>query len=262
MQDRRNRNGPKALTARLEGLAEPAVGAAEKPTAAADDDGESRWASPGAKRGLGPAGPSSRRARKGTAPVRPVLAEGMLKLMLILLAFFVFLHSRSELSQERVAPILDSLALRFAATLATGSEDAARATALHLDPGIRLRRRVVGHLPISAGEVEVPGALLAFDLDETSLFAPDSALIVRDRLVLLHRLAHALGEHEAGLGSVLVVTTGWPDEATTLTAARLRTLEGIFADTALATRRVRLGVAKLPAGIWRFSIRTGHGHAT
>jgi hypothetical protein len=259
--DRRSRNGPEALDPRLEGLAELAVGEAEKSTVAADDDGESLCAFPGARRGLGPASPSSRRARHGRAPGRPVLAEGMLKLMLILLAFFVFLHSRSELSQERVAPILDSLALRFASTVATGSDDAARATALHLDPGILLRRRVVGHLPISAGEVEVPGALLAFDLDETSLFAPETALIVRDRLVLLHRLAHALDQHEAGPGSVLVVTTGWPDAATPLTAARLRTLEAIFADTTLAASRVRLGVATLPAGIWRFSIRAAHGQA-
>jgi hypothetical protein len=251
VQDRRNRNGPEALAAGLEQFAEPAVGAAAKTTAAADDDGENFFR----------ASLRTRQARRGTVPGRPVLAEGMLKLMLILLAFFVFLHSRSELSQERVAPILDSLALRFASTVATGSEDAARAMALHLDPGIHLRRRVVGHLPISAGEVEVPGALLAFDLDETTLFAPETALIVRDRLVLLHRLAHALGEHEAGRDNVLVVTTDWPEEATTLTAARLRTLEAIFADTALEPSRVRLGVANLPAGIWRFSIRAGHGHA-
>ncbi len=237
------------------------MGEAEQPTAAADDDSESMWASPKVGRGRGPAGFSSRRARKNLARERPVLAEGMLKLMLILLAFFVFLHSRSELSQDRVDPILDSLALRFASTVATGSDEAARATALHVDPGIHLRRRVVSHLPISAGEVEVPGALLAFDLDEATLFEPETALIVRDRLVLLHRLAQALSEHEVGRGSVLVVTTGWPDEATTLTATRLRTLESIFADTALATSRVRLGVANLPAGIWRFSIRAGHGHA-
>lgn len=249
------------LAPRRQGLGEAVPGEAEQPTTAADDAGDSGSASLRARCGLGPAGSWSRRARKATTQDRQVLAEGMLKLMLILLAFFVFLHSRSELSQERVTPILDSLALRFASAVATGSEDAARATALHLDPRLHLRRRVVGHLPISAGLVEVPGALLAFELDETALFAPETASIVRDRLVLLHRVAHALGEHEAGRGSVLVITTGWPDAATTLTAARLRTLEAVFADTALATSRVRLGVATLPRGIWRFTIRADHGHA-
>jgi hypothetical protein len=201
------------------------------------------------------------RAREDSRPSRPVLADGMLKLMLILLAFFVFLHSRSELSLERSAPILDSLALRFAATIETASADAARSTALHLDPTTHFRRRLVGHLPISAGPVEVAGALLAFDLVETALFEPASAEIVRDRLVLLHRLAQALGEHEAGQGSQLVITTAWPDADSRLAAARLRTLEAIFADTPLDPSRLRLGLAGLPEGIWRFAIRADHGHA-
>ena len=213
---------------------------------------------------LGP--PHWRRARRlrgraATAPSRPVLAEGMLKLMLILLAFFVFLHSRSEPSLERSAPILDSLALRFAASLELSSGAAASATALQLDPATYFRRRLVGHLPISAGPVEVPGALLAFELDEAALFAFESSTIVRERLVLLHRLAQALGEHEAGLGSVLVVTTAWPDDDPLLVAARLRTLDAIFAGAPLDPDRLRLGLGRLPAGIWRFAIRLDHEHA-
>ncbi len=199
------------------------------------------------------------RVRRPAAP--SVMAEGMLKLMLILLAFFVFLHSRSEVSAERVAPILDSLALRFAATVEADSEAVARATALQLDPGTQIRRRLVGHLPISAGEIEMPGALLAFELDEAALFLPQTAEIVRERLVLLHRLARALGEDGGGRGHVLVVTTGWPDETLSLTGARLRTLERIFADSALELHRLRLGVGNLPYGTWRFAIRAGEGHA-
>lgn len=185
----------------------------------------------------------------------------MLKLMLILLAFFILLHSRSELSAERVAPILDSLALRFASTVEASGELAARSTARELDPRTSIRRRLLGHLPITAGEVEVPGALLAFDLHEAALFAPQSAQIVRDRLVLVHRLAQALSERAAGRQSVLVVTTRWPGETDALTGARLRKLEAIFADTPLELHRLGLGVATLPEGIWRFTIRAVEGHA-
>ena len=189
------------------------------------------------------------------------MADGILKLMLILLAFFIFLHSRSELSAERVAPILDSLALRFASTVEADGETASRSTARQFDPRTHIRRRLLGHLPISAGEVEAPGALLAFDLHEAALFAPQSPAIVRDRLVLLHRLAQALGEHEAGRQSVLVVTTSWPEGSVSLAAGRLHQLQAIFADTPLEPHRLRLGVATLPDGIWRFAIRAVDSHA-
>jgi len=181
--------------------------------------------------------------------------------MLILLAFFIFLHSRSELNAERVAPILDSLALRFAASVEAGGETATSPAARQLDPRIHIRRQLLGHLPITAGEVEVSGALLAFDLHEAALFAPETAEILRDRLVLVHRLAQALSAHEAGRQGVLVVTTRWPDETAALTAARLRKLEAIFADTPLEVDRLRLGVAPLPEGIWRFAIHAVAGYA-
>lgn len=192
---------------------------------------------------------------------RPAFSDGMLKLMLILLAFFIFLHSRSELSAERAAPILDSLALRFASSVEAGGETAARARARQLDPRTHIRRRLLGHLPITAGEVEVAGALLAFDLHEAALFAAESEEIVRDRLVFIHRLAQALSEHPAGRQSLLVVTTRWPDETTPLTSARFSRLAEIFGDTQLELHRLRLGVAKLPEGIWRFAIRAVDGHA-
>lgn len=185
----------------------------------------------------------------------------MLKLMLILLAFFVLLHSRSEPSLERSAPILDSLALRFAATTEQLGDETLSIAARAFDPATLLRRRLVGHLPISGGPVEVPGALFAFDLDEAALFAPAGAAIVRDRLVLFHRLGSALAEHDAGRASVLVITTTWPAATSTLTAARLRTLEAVFADTALEPARLRLGLSGLPDGIWRFAIRAGDEHA-
>jgi hypothetical protein len=191
----------------------------------------------------------------------PKGADGMLKLMLILLAFFVLLHSRSEPSLERSEPILDSLALRFAATTEPSGDETVKIAAREFDPATTLRRRLVGHLPISAGPVEVPGALLAFDLDETALFAPEAAAIVRDRLVLLHRLGNALAEPAAGRETVLVITTTWPAATTTLTAARLRTLQAVFADTALEPTRLRLGLSGLPEGTWRFAIRAGDEHA-
>lgn len=259
MQDQDGRPGPRPMTptasARTGSATEEVI---EEPRKA--DEMEARLWALSARHGSRRIA-RSQSATASTLPGQSAMAHGMLKLMLILLAFFILLHSRSEISAERVVPILDSLALRFASTMDAGGETAARSTARHLDPRIHVRRRLLGHLPISAAEVEIAGALFAFDLHETALFAPQSAEIVRDRLVLLHRLAQALGKHEAGQQSVLVVTTQWPNEAAPLTVARLSKLEATFADTPLELHRVGLGVAPLPDGIWRFAIRAGESHA-
>lgn len=262
MPDRRDRNGPNALAPGREMPTGP-VSVEPAPSAStASEAGSGRRSPARPRRDRGHVATVSRPTRWPEAADRPIFADGMLKLMLILLAFFVFLHSRSEPSAQRSAPILDSLALRFASAADPSREAAARAAALDVDPGIQLRRRLVGHLPISAGEVEVPGSLLAFDLHETALFQQDTAEILRVRMVLLRRLADALGESRAGRDKTLVVTTGWPEETTSLTAARLSTLEAVFADATSATRRLELGLATLPAGIWRFSIRAGQDHAS
>ncbi len=194
--------------------------------------------------------------RRTPPPAVPVLADGMLKLMLILLAFFVFLHSRSEISERKVAPILDSLALRFAAT--ASADDPALATlALGADPAAELRRRLFGHLPISAAAVAVPGALVAFDLDEAALFEPGGQAVRRERLVLLHRVAAALAGAAKAPAPLLTVTTAWPDAAGEPVVGRMAALAAIFADTPQAESRLRLGFADLPAGRWRFVIRAG-----
>lgn len=259
MQDREGQAGSRPVTATAVARTESVTAEATPRPPTVEEMATRHRLSPTRLGGRG--FPWSQPAATHSLAAQPAMADGMLKLMLILLAFFIFLHSRSEVSAERVAPILDSLALRFASTVAADDETASRSTARQFDPRTHIRRRLLGHLPITAGEVEVPGALLAFDLHEAALFAPQSAAIVRDRLVLLHRLAQALGEHEAGRQSVLVVTTRWPDGSASLTAGRLRQLEAIFADTPLEPHRLRLGVATLPDGIWRFAIRAVDGHA-
>jgi hypothetical protein len=242
--------------ATLESGQEPVPGAAADPPGLGDASPPEDAAARGTGRRCGAARERDRRAAS-----LPRSADGMLKLMLILLAFFVLLHSRSEPSLERSVPILDSLALRFAAKTEPSGDETVNIAASVFDPATAVRRRLVGHLPISAGPVEVPGALFAFDLDETALFAPQGAAIVRDRLVLLHRLGNALAEPDAGRSSVLVVTTAWPEQTSMLTAARLRTLQAVFADTALEPARLRLGLSGLPNGTWRFAIRAGDEHA-
>lgn len=173
--------------------------------------------------------------------------------MLILLAFFVFLHSRSEFAERKVAPILDSLALRFAAAGPwQGAADAA-AVAWRGEPVRQLRRRLLGHLPVSAAIVEVPGALVAFDLAAAALFAADDEAVARDRLVLLHRLAAAV----AASGTTLAVITAWPDDAADLAAstAQFSALLASFDATPLPVAQLRFGFADLPAGSWRFVVR-------
>lgn len=193
--------------------------------------------------------------RSGSPPPRPVLADGMLKLMLILLACFVFLHSRSEFVERKVAPILDSLALRFAATAPADELSAAAALAARGDPLVQLRRRLLGHLPISAAPVQVPGVLLAFDLDESLLFEGDADAVARERLVLLRRITAALAAAAPAPSMELAVTTAWPEDGFTSPVGRFAALETVLADTPVAAARVRLGFGDLPAGHWRFAIR-------
>ena len=187
---------------------------------------------------------------------RPVLADGMLKLMLILLAFFVFLHSRSDFAERKVTPILDSLALRFAATIPQDGFAEAAALAMRGDPGAQLRRRLLGHLPISAAAIEVPGALVAFELDETALFEPHGGAVLRERLVLLHRVMAAIAAGTTEQASQLAVTTAWPNGETEQVTSRLGALLATFAQTPAALAQTRLGFADLPPGRWRFVIRS------
>jgi hypothetical protein len=195
--------------------------------------------------------------RSGAPPPRPALADGMLKLMLILLAIFVFLHSRSEFAERKVAPILDSLALRFAAATVADELSVAEALAVRGDPVIQLRRRLLGHLPISAAPVALPGALLAFDLDAASLFEGGADAVARERLVLLRRLAVALAAGSAESPTALAVTTAWPAGDLASVSGRFAALEALFADTPGAVERLRLGFGDLPADRWRFVIRRG-----
>jgi hypothetical protein len=180
----------------------------------------------------------------------------MLKLVLILLAFFVFLFSRSEFAERKVAPILDSLALRFAAPVTADGFAGIDAVARRGDPATLLRRRVLGHLPISAAPVEAPGAIIAFDLAEQTLFDIDRPSVARDRLVLLHRLAGAVAGDNETLPARLIVTTAWPPDGGEAAGDRFDALRAVFDDTALPIERLRFGFANLPPATWRFAIRS------
>lgn len=188
----------------------------------------------------------------------------MLKLMLILLAFFVHLHGRSEPSDDRAAPVLHSLAARFAGLPTTegGVLSAPAGTALGWQAD--LRRRLIGHLPITASPLEAAGDLLGFDLPDESLFEQRDGSVRRDRRVLLHRLAAALDAEAMDQALVLVVTTAGPaaggwQGAAAVPLRRLQALATVLRAAGLAPSRLRLGFAHLPDGIWRFAIRSELG---
>jgi hypothetical protein len=198
-----------------------------------------------------------RRARRAAAANSTlVLADGTLKLMLILVAFFVYLHSRSSFDENRVAPILESLAVRFAP--ATGAAGSALEVAAHrIDPATRLRRRLLAHLPVSAASVEVAGALVAFDIAAADLFAGDTDALQRERLVFLHRLGAALAGSDAGRGALLVVSTGAPPEADALSTRRFAAIARVLGDAGATGDRLRYGFNGLAPDLWRFSVRSG-----
>jgi hypothetical protein len=180
----------------------------------------------------------------------------MLKLMLILLAFFVFLVSRSEVAERKVAPILESLALRFAAPVSGDGFAGIAAVASRGDPAVLLRRHVLGHLPVSATPVESSGAIIAFDLPTRSLFEGGRQTIARDRRVLLHRLAEAVAGENAASRSRLVVLTAWPQDDGEAARARFDALQAVLGDASLPVEQLRFGFAHLPADMWRFVIRS------
>jgi hypothetical protein len=180
----------------------------------------------------------------------------MLKLMLILLAFFVFLVSRSEFAERKVAPILDSLALRFAAPVSSDGFVGIASVAPRGDPAALLRRHVLGHLPVSAAPVATSGAIIAFDLPRRSLFAGDQPMIARERRVLLHRLSEAVAGENAVSRPLLIVLTAWPQEDSSVVRAHFGALLAVLGDTSLPVGRLRFGFAHLPPDTWRFVIRS------
>lgn len=184
-----------------------------------------------------------------------MLGDGMLKLMLILLAFFVFLNSQSEFSAGKAVPILQSLAERFAAVRPPGEEVIPPRGASKLEQRMDLRRRLLGHLPISAAAIAAPGALVTFDLETADLFAGDGAALRHERRVLLNRLASALSDTAIGQANQLVLTTHWPDGPTASVAGRFESLRAGLAAAGLESHRLHFGFADLPAGSWRFSVR-------
>jgi len=185
---------------------------------------------------------------------------------LILLAFSVSLHGRSVPSDERAGPVLHSLAASFAGLPTTAGRDDPGPAGEALDWPGDLRRRLIGHLPVTASPSAAPGALLGFDLAAANLFDPGDDSVLRDRRVLLHRLAEALETSAAGRRLVLVITTspatGSVDHAADpATARRFAALAGALAEAGLALPRLRLGLAALPVDVWRFAIRVDASHA-
>lgn len=193
-------------------------------------------------------------------------ADGMLKLMLILLAFFVYLHGQSMPSDERAGPVLHSLAARFAGLPTTSGSDDAGPAGEALDWPGDLRRRLIGHLPVTASSLSAPGVLLGFDLAAANLFDLRDDSVLRDRRVLLHRLAEAIETSAADRRLILVITTTSATGSVDLVAdpvmtKRLAAMADVLATAGLSPPRLRLGLAPLPADVWRFAIRVDASHA-
>ncbi len=191
-------------------------------------------------------------ARRAEAASIDVATDGLLKLMLILLAFFVVLYSRSEASAIRAWPVLEALADRFAAPVvddagAEPEDGSSRAEE-------RLRRRLAASLPVQARVRQLPGMLIAFDLDATDLFEDSGSTVRRERLVLLRRLAMELAGRGEGWGSPLTITTLAPERAAGTARERLVALADVLETNGLAVGMLRLGFAELPADAWRFTV--------
>lgn len=178
--------------------------------------------------------------------------DGFLKLMLILLAFFVVLYSRSEVSSTKAGPVLEALANRFAAPSGNAAENGLMDGLARAER--ELRRRLAAALPVQASAREQPGMLIAFELHESDLFAPLDDAIRRERLVLLRRLAAALTGRDAAWDTPLLVTTGWPESDDSPATQRLLAVAEVLAANGLAGEALRLGFAPLTPGIWHFAV--------
>jgi hypothetical protein len=178
--------------------------------------------------------------------------DGFLKLMLILLAFFVVLYSRSEISATKAGPVLEALADRFAGPSGSAADNEP------LDGSVRaeqqLRRRLAASLPVQASARELPGMLIAFELGEGDLFASPGNAVRRERLVLLRRLAIALAGRDAAWDTPLVVTTAWPEAVGDPARDRLAALAEVLEANGLAGAALSLGFAALAPGTWRFAV--------
>ncbi len=179
--------------------------------------------------------------------------DGFLKLMLILLAFFVVLYSRSEVSSTKAGPVLEALADRFAAPSGSAAENGPMDGSARAER--QLRRQLAAALPVQASARELPGMLIAFVLDERDLFAPSGDTVRRERLVLLRRLATALAGRNATWNTPLMVTTAWPEADDSGSATqRLLALAEVLAANGLAGTALRLGFAPVAPGTWHFAV--------
>lgn len=178
--------------------------------------------------------------------------DGFLKLMLILLAFFVVLYSRSEISATKAGPVLEALADRFAAPPGSGAESEPLDGSTLAEE--RLRRRLAASLPVQARARRIAGMLIAFDLAAADLFDGAGPAIRRERLVLLNRLATALAERGTAWDTPLLVTTLLPESDAGAARDRLVALAGVLEANGLDGEKLGLGFAALPVGIWRFTV--------
>lgn len=200
------------------------------------------------------------KAAAAEAPSWPRLAstpaesptDGFLKLMLILLAFFVVLYSRSEVSSTKAGPVLEALADRFSAPSGSAAGNGPMDGSFRAEE--QLRRRLAAALPVQASARERPGMLIAFELDEGDLFVPAGDAIRRERLVLLRRLAISLAGRDAAWDTPLLVTTAWPESDDKPATQRLLAVAEVLATNGLADEALRLGFAPVAPGTWHFAV--------
>ncbi len=186
--------------------------------------------------------------------------DGFLKLMLILLAFFVVLYSRSEVSSTKAGPVLEALADRFAAPSGRAAGNGPMDGSARAEE--QLRRRLAAALPVQATARERPGMLIAFALDETDLFAPAGDAIRRERLVLLRRLATALAGRDAAWNTPLMLTTAWPEADDRSATQRLLAVAEVLAANGLTAEALHLGFAPVAPGTWHFAVPRMAGRET
>ncbi len=137
------------------------------------------------------------------SPGTPVAASGnatilvYLSLFLLLLVFFIVLVSHSTLRDSRVRAALTSVNQSFAQPRPGATESApgaGSAAALVLAGFKRVGDLFETELALVKIEKSLPGKLLVVSTETNELFEESAALVRRERIGLLDRVARALGD--------------------------------------------------------------------
>ena len=175
-----------------------------------------------------------------------------LALYLLLLAFFIVLHSISQREEARTAAAIDSLTATFRAQrLASLEIPQLTSTAALLDPVESFRAAVRGvferELRIARFDILQLGDAMRVRVRSDALFVPGEATLRRERAKLMNALADALGRRSTDLRFEVEFILGsgrtLPVPAPGLTVRRAGALARDLLGRGVAAAQIAAGVA-------------------